>query len=405
MFISTTGKNNNDVLQMNQALVVQYLQINGVSTRAQMSKELGLTQASLSKITAALISNGIVEETGFISGEKGRRSVGVALSSEKNKVIGIKLSRRYFSVGVFNLSGVAYDGQTQNFTIDNTSDEIFDRIKTAVDEYLKRNDNVVAIGVAVPGPYQKNSGRILLMTEMKDWENIHLKDKFETMFELPVIVGHDANQGALANWWLNANMKRRKGTLVHFLVGEGVGAGVIVDGQVLTGDQGIAGEIGHISIDVNGERCACGNCGCLEIYCSSIAFVKHANEQLAGHPYSMLNRFPSLTTDNIFNAAQMDDPLAVDLVKRAGRYIGYGVVTLINAYDPSTIVISDLMAKGGDILLNEVNAVVRDRVIKSVSESISIELSKELNDSILVGAAAAAIHYCLERPAILSVKK
>lgn len=389
---------------MNQALVVQYLQVNGVSTRAQMSRALGLTQASLSKITAALINNGIVEEKGFVSGEKGRRSVGVALSSERIKVVGIKLSRRYFSVGVFNLSGVAYDVQTQNFTVDHTSDEIFSRIKAAVDDYLRRNDNVVAIGVAVPGPYQKNSGKILLMTEMKDWENIRLKDEFEGMFELPVIVGHDANQGALSNWWLNANMKRRSGTLVHFLVGEGVGAGVIVDGNVMTGDQGIAGEVGHISVDVNGDRCACGNYGCLEMYCSSIAFVKHANEQLAAHPHSILNRFPALTVDHIFNAAQMDDPLAVELVKRAGRYIGYGVVTLINAYDPSTVVISDLMAKGGDILLNEVNAVVRERVIKSVFEGVSIELSRELSDSILVGAAAAAIHYCLERPSILSVK-
>lgn len=133
---------------------------------------------------------------------------------------------------------------------------------------------------------------------------------------------------------------------MYFLVGEGVGAGVLVNGSILYGSQGVAGEVGHISVDVSGEKCACGNRGCLEMYLSSIAFVKHATKLLPKHPDSVLNGYSNLTSDDIFSAAEAGDQFAIELVKRAGMYLGYGIVTIVNAYDPSIVVVGNSMAKG-----------------------------------------------------------
>lgn len=394
------GTNNEDVSMKNRSLIVQYLKRNGVSSRAEISKAIGLTQASVSKIMAVLIEYGIVKEVGFISGQKGRRSVGVSLIEDNYKVIGVKLSRRLFSVGVFDIGGNLYDVRSENIDEFQESQYIINRIKSAINEYLDKFDNIVAVGIAVPGPYQRHQGKIALITEMNNWLDIELKEEFENEYSIPVIIEHDANAGALAEWWFGTQCKDIDGTIVHFLVGEGVGAGVLVNGDIFYGAQGIAGEIGHISVDVNGDRCRCGNYGCLEMYCSSLAFVKHAKAMLKNHSDSVLNKCYRLTVDEIFQAARMNDKFALELVKRAARYIGYGVVNIVNAYDPRIIIISNSMSKGGQMILDGVYEVVKERVLESLYKNLDIVISNFDADPILYGAAAVAIDYFLKRPSI-----
>lgn len=394
------GTNNEDVSMKNRSLIVQYLKRNGVSSRAEISKAIGLTQASVSKIMAVLIEYGIVKEVGFISGEKGRRSVGVSLIEDNYKVIGVKLSRRSFSVGVFDIGGNLYDVRSENIDEFQESQYIINRIKSSINEYLDKFDNIVVVGIAVPGPYQRHQGKIALITEMNNWLDIEFKEEFENEYSIPVIIEHDANAGALAEWWFGTQCKDIDGTIVHFLVGEGVGAGVLVNGDIFYGAQGIAGEIGHISVDVNGDRCRCGNYGCLEMYCSSLAFVKHAKAMLKNHSDSVLNKCYRLTVDEIFQAARMNDKFALELVKRAARYIGYGVVNIVNAYDPRIIIISNSMSKGGQMILDGVYEVVKERVLESLYKNLDIVISNFDADPILYGAAAVAIDYFLKRPSI-----
>lgn len=392
------GANNEDLLAMNSAVIVQYLKKNGVCSRVEISRATGLTQASISKTISMLMECGIVKEVGFISGQKGRRSIGVSLVEDNHKVIGVRLSRRSFSVGLFDIGGNSYEVLSEIIDEKQEFNYTIGRIKTAIDQYLKRFSDVVAIGVAVPGPFQKTQGKIALITEMNNWLNIPLVDEFANAYSLPVIFEHDANAGAFAEWWFGNQSKDGIGTLVYFLVGEGVGAGVLVDGDIFNGSQGIAGEIGHISVDVNGDKCKCGNHGCLELYSSSLAFVKHANSLLKDYPNSILNKCYKITADEIFNAARQGDELALKLVKRAGKYIGYGIVTIVNAYDPDVVVVGNLMANGGELILKEAKAVVKERVLESIYENLDIVLSDFSTDPILYGAAAVAIDHFLKHP-------
>lgn len=402
--MAAKGQNNEDILSGNRALIVQYLQHNKICTRSQLSKALGLTPASITKTVAGLIENGLIEETGFLQGEKGRRSIGITLKTDLFKVIGVKLSRRNYSIGVFDFDGESYGTRTESFGENTELGSVLGDIKHGIRDYISRYDNVVAIGVAVPGPYLERESRIVLVTDTKGWKEIDLREYFAEEFSAPVIIRHDANSGALAEWWFGSQAVHNGETAVHFLIGEGVGAGVIVGGEVLGGDNGTAAEIGHISVDANGPRCACGNYGCLELYCSSINFAKHAKSKLGEHPDSLLNRCSPLTFQSVFDAARDGDPLAVSLVKRAGRYIGYGTVTLINAYNPSTILISNDMAAGGELLLSEIMSVVRERVLEHILKDVSIELSRLPGDPILCGAAAVAIDFCLQNPEHLLVR-
>lgn len=384
------GANNESMANINRALIIQYLLKNGVATRAEISKAIELTGASITKIIASLIESGLVNETSFEDDVKrGNRAVGISLNPERYKVIGAKVSRRSFSVGVFDISGKQYDRVSQAVHASDTLEQVASSIRGEIDRYLVDFPEVIAIGVAVPGPYNRRTGEVLLMTEMDNWQNIPLKQEFVGRYNIPVYVEHDANACALADWWFD-NLSSVRGTMVNFLVGEGVGAGVIGGGALLSGSNGIAGEIGHISINFNGEQCACGNYGCLERYCSSLAFVKRAYIQLNRHKGSSLHLMQPLTAGKIFEAANAGDSLALQLVEDVAAYIAYGVVTLVNAYDPSVIVISNEMAEGGELMLEHIKKIAKERLLPCLYDNLTIICSRFNHDPILYGAAAVA---------------
>lgn len=393
------GTNNNDVLEMNRSLVVKLLKQKKVCSRADLAKAAGLTQAAITKIVAALINMGIISEVGLIEAERGRRSIGLQLNGELYRVIGVKISRMFFSIGVFDICGKVYAQKTTKIKTPSVPKQTLENIKQEIRNYLDKFEKVVAIGIAVPGPYLRNEGRIALMTGFPGWENVNFKEEFEKVFNTAVFIEHDANAGALAEWWFGES-NQEKQVLVNFLASEGIGAGIVSNGKLIVGSQGIAGEVGHISVEVNGERCECGNYGCLEKYCSAIALVEQAKQELFKHPDSGLNQYKEITYHDVFNELEKGDDFAAELVQYAGRYIGYGVVTIINAYNPDVIILSDIMARGGQVLLNAVKSVVDERVIPELSSHVEIKLSSFSIDPILYGAAALATDCVLTLPSI-----
>ena len=401
--IKSTGTNLDDILEMNRSLVVRTIKRKKNCSRAELAVITGLKQASITKIIAALIELGIVCETGLVSGARGRRSIGLALNDTMYQVVGLKMARKSFSIGLYDISGNEYCYQTEALDIRKEPEIAFARMKEAVAKLVAESNRVVAIGIAIPGPYLKQQGRIALVTEFPGWNNINFLKEFEECFNIPVYIEHDANAGALAEWWFGP-YSRESGVMVHILASEGIGAGIIVDGRLLSGSQGIAGEIGHMSIDINGKPCECGSYGCLEQYCSAIALQKNTIEALKNASDNPLNRFSELTPEIIIYEAHSGNPLAGQMLKQVADYIGYGIVNIVNLYNPDIIVISDILAKGGDILLSRINSVVQKRVLPAVYANLSIELSKFANDPILYGAAAIAINQFLSAPTAFTVR-
>ena len=157
---------------------------------------------------------------------------------------------------------------------------------------------------------------------------------------------------------------------------------------MINGSLGAATEIGHVSIDVNGKACDCGNVGCLERYCSAVAI----HEAMLGN--GMLATDSRLTHREACAELQSGDGQARELVERIGTFVGYGCVTICNAFNPSRIVIGDIVAQAGEPLLQRVREVVGERVIPEITQSTQIELSALPTDA----AAAEAITYILDHP-------
>lgn len=397
------GNNTNDLVEMNRSAIVRILQQTDGCSRADIAKMTGLTQASVTKIVAVLIEMGIVSEVGFVRGSGNRRSIGLRLNAEENLVIGVKFSRHVFSIGVFDICGKNYTKQETEFGLDEFAEDVLAEMKKQIHELLNKYKNIVAIGMAVPGPYLRKEGRIAMVTRMPSWHDVNFIDEFQNEFDKPFFIEQDANAGALAEWWFG-NHGRPLNSLTYFLVGEGVGSGIVDHDRLLLGNLGIASEIGHISIDVNGPACECGNRGCLELYCSATAMLKKAKKLLPEiFQEEITNRWEAC--NKVFIAAKEGNEKALKLVDEIAEYIGYGCVTLINGYDPEIIVIGDSISQGGNLMLPTIRRIVKERILPEISSRVQIKISELTIDPTLYGAAAIATDKMLRKPSEYLVRK
>ena len=167
---------------------------------------------------------------------------------------------------------------------------------------------------------------------------------------------------------------------------EGLGAGLVIQGEVFYGSQGVAGEIGHISIDYEGIPCVCGNRGCLRNYCIEKAVIQQARESLKKNPGSKIKA--SYNLEQIIGCALKGDKLAVNLIRQAGRFLGYGLVNAIHAYNPDTIVLSRCFFAAGDLYLDAVREVLKERLLPVIYSRIRLEFSTLKADSVLLGVVS-----------------
>ncbi|SFS67391.1 ROK family protein [Paenibacillus sp. BC26] len=381
------GTNLEDVQEMNRSLIIRLMRRRSVCSRAELTQASGLNQSTITNIINELISWGIVVETGVIDGKKGRRSIGIKLNGEPYKIIGIRLARNTITVALFDLEGTEYRKQQIPIHKMDGSANAFNRMKEMIGDMIEFNSigQVVAIGVVTPGPLLRDEGRIGLMTYFPGWEKINIQEELMNEFALPVYIEHDAKAGALAHWWFGSSHQDH-GVMIYVAAGQGVGAGIVIDGKVFRGSLGMAGEIGHMSIDYNGPLCECGNRGCLELYCSTSALLQ-----------TLKKEYPSL--ESVWKEINEDRSSETkEAVRQAAWFLGFGLVSIINTFNPDRIILGDELAEAGDLVHDTVKSVINEYVLPEISRKLTIDLAYEDKDTMLLGSAIVAIESILDLP-------
>ncbi|KAA8819675.1 NagC family transcriptional regulator [Bifidobacterium rousetti] len=384
--------------EYNRSRILQHLYHHGVSSRAQIAKALHLTPAAITKITAQLIEAGAIEETGDMEGAKNRRSIGLMLDTTKFHIIGVKFARSLVQIGVFDLCGVALSVEDMPPVTNDTIDEAVRLLHRRIESLIAGDRHVVAIGMAIPGPYMRDKGYTAVVSSMQGWSSVNFIDEFVHAFDVPVFIEQDARAGVLAHYLFDPD-SHGESNLAYYLIGEGVGLGVIDNGHIVNGALGAATEIGHMSIDVNGRPCDCGNVGCLERYCSTPAIHKMLIEDGSVVP-GAAGMSNSEASRALFAKSAAGDEAARALVLDIGRYVGYGCMNIFNAFNPSHIIIGDIVSEAGQPLLDEVRATVRERSVRELYESTEITLSTMSTDAIVCGASAVAVTQFLDHPSM-----
>lgn len=397
------GKNIADIQKMNRSLVIRTIQKQKSTTRAEISKLTDLNQATVTNIVGDLISWGVVKETGLIAGRSGRRSIKIELATENYAIIGVRLTRRHFIVGVFDLYGECRCSERFSVGLTSPIEELLDKMVAQIRQKssMCRGQSVLGITLALPGPYIKRKGEIALLTGRQEWQRVDIADRLRRETGFSVITEQDANAAVMAEWCSTQNYDETA-SIVSIMVGQGVGAGVIENGKLVTGSLGIAGEIGHMSIQYNGRRCECGNYGCLEQYCSTLAVQRQIKELLHKYPETVCTEDSNI--EDIIRAYLEGDCLAVSVIDDAARFLGYGIANIVNVLNPQRIFIGDELSKAGDRFLNIVKESVKERILPELYDNMEIVIS-QLNDSVLRGACMLLMKEMVREPEILICKE
>lgn len=227
MTTQTAGDQQN-LSEYNRSRTLQYLYHHGIASRAQIAQALHLTPAALSKISNHLLSSGAIIETGPLEGKGNRRSIGLAVNTGQYRVLGVKFARSLIQIGLFDLAGSAQAVWVDQATDYPTPAEAIDAVKQHIRAIMRQFTNIVAIGMAVPGPYLRSVGHTAVVSSMRQWREVNFKAEFEHAFDIPVIIEQDARAGALAQYLFDP--QPRNENLAYYLLGEGIGLGVIDHG-------------------------------------------------------------------------------------------------------------------------------------------------------------------------------
>ncbi len=271
------------------------------------------------------------------------------------------------------------------------------RIKASIDSLLMAQKlappQLKAVIVAAAGVIDMEHGVVTKSPNLPGWENIPLGKIIGQKYGIPVHVINDAKAAVLGEHRVGAGKGARN--LVFVTVSTGIGGGIIIDGKLYFGASGGAGEVGHMTIDVNGPKCTCGNTGCLEMLASGTAVARDAIERIRRGEKSALlevvgGRAERITAKEVFEAARAGDQLAVSVVARATNYLGVGMVNLVNLLNPEIIVVGGGLAKAGDFLLGPVRRIVMERAFRHLAEAVRIVTAALGDDAGILGAALFA---------------
>ena len=255
-------------------------------------------------------------------------------------------------------------------------------------------DRIVGVGIGSPGPLDRERG-VVLLTPNLGWRDLPLRDLVSEATGLPASLDNDANCAIYGEWWAGAARGSR--FVVGLTIGTGIGGGIVIDGKLYYGTSGVAGEVGHTTIDSTGRRCKCGNYGCLEAYASGPAIAARAVEGLeigaeSDLPERVGGDLAKITAQTVYEAAKAGDEYALEIVRDTAKFLGAGVGNLVNIFNPDTVVIVGGVTMAGDQLFVPLRGEVKRRAFKPAVDRCRIVPGELPGTAGVVGAVATFKH-------------
>ncbi|GAA2449507.1 ROK family transcriptional regulator [Streptomyces macrosporus] len=342
--------------------VVRAVRMAGSLTQAEIARTTGLSAATVSNIVRELKDNGTVEVTPTSAG--GRRARSVSLSGDAGIVVGVDFGHSHLRVAIGNLAHQVLAEEAEPFDVDVSASQGFDRAEQLVERLISSTgfgrEKVIGMGLGVPGPIDVETGALGSTAILPGWAGANPREEMAARLGVEVHVDNDANLGALGELVWGGGRGARD--LAYIKVASGVGAGLVINGQIYRGPGGTAGEIGHITLDESGPVCRCGNRGCLETFTAAPYVL----------PLLRPSHGPELTMAEMVRLARSGDLGCRRVVADVGRHIGSGVANLCNLLNPSRVVLGGDLAEAGELVLDPIRDSVSRYAIPSAARRLKV---------------------------------
>ncbi len=300
---------------------------------------------------------------------------------------GVDVGGTTIKMGLFDMDGTVLDKWEIPTRTENGGNlilpDIAEAVKNKMQEISMDKSEVAGVGVGVPGPVDANG--IVHRAVNLGWDVLDVKKTLSDLLGMTVKAGNDANVAALGEMWKGGGAGHKN--LVAVTLGTGVGGGIIVNGQILTGSTGAGGEIGHIHMEDNEtDVCGCGNKGCLEQYASATGLVRLANRMLAATVEKSVLTEQEVTAKAVFDAVKAGDKVAIAIAEQFGEYLGKGLAAIAGVVNPEIFVIGGGVSKAGTVVLDYIKKYYERYVFHGSADAI-FALATLGNDAGIYGAA------------------
>ncbi len=302
---------------------------------------------------------------------------------ERKYAIGIDLGGTNLRIAL-----VSPDGEIIRKIKEPTSEELLETILAGTKDLF--SEQVAGIGIGIAGLISMDRRKVLLSPNLHIVETIDIAAALEEKFRRPVLIENDANAAAFGELWVGAG--RELANFVLLTLGTGIGGGVVLGRKLLA----VPAEVGHMSIGSDGEKCGCGNYGCLELYASVRAILSRAISALEAGRESILRdysggNFYKIATEDIYRAAFDGDNLARELLKNAGRHLGVGIANVINLMGPDAVILAGGLTGAWEFYIQEAIKETSRRALKHLFERAQIVPSLLKDDAGVIGAAGLVL--------------
>jgi predicted NBD/HSP70 family sugar kinase len=370
-----------DLRRANRNQALSLLRLRGALTQAEISRATRLSPASVSNIVRDLKEEGVARVT--LVRRNGRRAVQVALNPSAGLVGGIDFGNRHVRVALADLAHTVLAEGQRPLVHGHDAPTAVSVVTTVLAELACEAGHTLAdvqsLAIGLPSPIDNDTGRTASLTILPGWAGFDVKSAFEARLGIPVVVDNDANLSALAEGLWGAG--RGLTDFAYIKVSTGIGAGLMLNGQLYRGAAGTAGEIGHTTMQEDGPMCRCGNRGCLETLAAAPALLELLRRSHGG----------DLTLEDVLRLSDAGDIGCRRVIADAGRHIGVALANLWNLLSPQLIIVGGELALAGDVLLSAISESMTRRAVSVTAQATQVVTGLLAERSGVLGAVALAL--------------
>ncbi|MFJ3027939.1 ROK family protein [Curtobacterium sp. NPDC087080] len=372
--------NQTSLREANRGRVIAAVKRHGGLTQVELAGVTGLSPATVSNIVKELVATGALHATPSTS--SGRRALRVTLPHGLGLVAGVHVSPRHLRVALSDLNATVLAERHMPLARDHRADAELDKtallVMDMVESIESSMDEVLAVGLAVAAPIDRRSGMTARGGILRGWDGVPLGASLARRLDKAVQVDNSANLAALAEH--RSGAARGRSTVVTLDVGNGIGAGLLLDGRLFRGHHGVAGEFGHTPVVPHGPVCRCGNRGCLEAVAGAPAVLAGIRDEVG-----------TLKLADLVLRAMAGDDICIRAIADAGRTIGTAAVGLCNLLDPERVVVTGEFARAGELLLGPMRHALESSLVVEVDGTPDVVQGQLGERAAVTGALALAI--------------
>lgn len=372
--------------RLNERRVLDTFRSMGPCSRADLTRHTGISAPTVSRLVTVLLEAGVLEEYEVEESRVGRPSKQLRLALGTVQVLGVRLGVQETRLFAAGLDGVIDPRSYQAFATPMSYEGILEELAHGVQKLRKRTRRTPGLGMSVPGLLNEDEGRVLFSPNLHQTDGRPLADDLGRLIGMDVSIIQESRALCLAERVHGGAKELRDFLIVD--ISEGVGVGIVMDGRVVLGRKGLAGEFGHMTVDPNGPACGCGNHGCLETLTSIKAITARATKAIGR----------SVTIAEVVSGARAGDPRTLQIVQDTLPWLAIGLATLINGFNPEAVFIHGPLAELDGVMLGKLTELTKQRALPASMQNCRLEWAKGSKEQ---GAVAAAIDRLLGKGPLL----